>query len=167
MYPLLYSNHIFCFNIYVFSLLASLIPSVTYMEYASSVIRLPPRKIHKSFHKMLCNINYLLFAFANIWVLLLCLSKFQNFFVKYIVSYFWEVYYNIFDGCTIKTAYQDSFFRSSPRSISTHKLNMLPHLHFEPINHVVFVGSYSIWMGNLILRLASCLDAFSTYPFRT
>ena len=167
MYPLLYSNHIFCFNIYVFSLLASLIPSVTYMEYASSVIRLPPRKIHKSFHKMLCNINYLLFAFANNWVLLLCLSKFQNFFAKCIVTYFWKVYYNIFDGCTIKTAYQDSFFRSSPRSISTHKLNMLPHLHFEPINHVVFVGSYSIWMGNLILRLASCLDAFSTYPFRT
>ena len=58
-------------------------------------------------------------------------------------------------------------FWSSPRSISTHKLHALLHLHLEPINHVVFMGSYSLRMGNLILRVASCLDAFSTYPFRT
>ena len=58
-------------------------------------------------------------------------------------------------------------FWSSPRSISTHKLHALLHFHLEPINHVVFMGSYSLRMGNLILRVASCLDAFSTYPFRT
>jgi hypothetical protein len=64
----------------------------------------------------------------------------------------------------IKVSY---FVRSSPRPISTHKLNTLLHLHFEPINQVVFLGSYTLRLGNLILRLASCLDAFSTYPFRT
>ena len=79
------------------------------------------------------------------------------------------------DGCTIKTACQFKLrffflpgkFWSSPRSISTHKLHTLLHLHLEPINHVVFMGSYSLRMGNLILRVTSCLDAFSTYPFRT
>ena len=33
-------------------------------------------------------------------------------------------------------------FWSSPRSISTLKLNALLHLHLEPINQVVFLGSY-------------------------
>ena len=32
---------------------------------------------------------------------------------------------------------------SSPRSISTAKLNMLPCLHTQPINLVVYKGSYS------------------------
>src|SRR5690606_17611420 len=58
--------------------------------------------------------------------------------------------------------------RSSPRPISTGQLNTLPRLHFQPINPVVFRGSYSHeGMGKLILELASRLDAFSAYPFRT
>ena len=57
---------------------------------------------------------------------------------------------------------------SSPRPISTAKLNMSPYLHTQPINHIVFVGSYLInSVGYLILRLASRLDAFSVYPIRT
>ena len=57
---------------------------------------------------------------------------------------------------------------SSPRPISTAKLNASRHLHTQPINLVVFKGSYSInSMGYLILEPASRLDAFSVYPFRT
>ena len=56
---------------------------------------------------------------------------------------------------------------SSPRSISIAQLNMLPCLHLRPINHVVYMGPYSLRMGYLILRWASRLDAFSVYPFRT
>ena len=56
---------------------------------------------------------------------------------------------------------------SSPRPISTAKLNASRHLHTQPINLVVFKGSYFFRMGNLILRGASRLDAFSVYPFRT
>ena len=33
-------------------------------------------------------------------------------------------------------------FRSSPRPISIGQLNVLPHLHLRPINHIVYVGSY-------------------------
>ena len=58
--------------------------------------------------------------------------------------------------------------RSSPRPISTRKLNTSPYLHFEPINPVVFRGSYLFkTVGYLILRTASRLDAFSVYPIRT
>src|SRR5215211_6346507 len=57
---------------------------------------------------------------------------------------------------------------SSPRSISTTRLNASPHLHLWPINLVVYQESYSLMgMGDLILRRASRLDAFSGYPFRT
>ena len=57
---------------------------------------------------------------------------------------------------------------SSPRPISTGQLNTLPRLHSQPINPVVFRGSYSLkGMGKLILESASRLDAFSAYPFRT
>ena len=55
----------------------------------------------------------------------------------------------------------------SPRPISISQLNALPHLHTWPINLIVYKGSYSFLMGNLILRLASHLDAFSAYPSRT
>ena len=41
---------------------------------------------------------------------------------------------------------------SSPRPISTAKLNASRHLHTQPINLVVFKGSYSFLMGNLILE---------------
>ena len=58
--------------------------------------------------------------------------------------------------------------RSSPRPISTSKLNTSLHLHFKPIYLIVFKGSYSFKkMAYLILRPASRLDAFSVYPFRT
>ncbi len=59
-------------------------------------------------------------------------------------------------------------FWLSPRSISIRQLHVSPHFHLEPIYLIIFQGSYSLKvMGNLILRGASCLDAFSTYPFRT
>ena len=57
---------------------------------------------------------------------------------------------------------------SSPRPISTAKLNTSRHLHLQPINLVVFKGSYLVnLVGYLISGAASCLDAFSVYPFRT
>ncbi len=56
-------------------------------------------------------------------------------------------------------------FRISPRPISTRQLHALPRFHPEPINLVFFQGSYEL--GNLILRRASRLDAFSAYPSRT
>ena len=56
----------------------------------------------------------------------------------------------------------------NPRSISTGQLNMSPCFHLQPINLIVFKGSYlHKVMGNLILELASRLDAFSGYPFPT
>ena len=57
---------------------------------------------------------------------------------------------------------------SSPRPISTGRLSTLLRLHRRPINLVVYQGSYSLkGMGELILRPASRLDAFSGYPIRT
>ena len=57
---------------------------------------------------------------------------------------------------------------SSPRPISTAKLNMSPCVHTQPINLVVYKGSYSHKaMGYLILESVSRLDAFSVYPIRT
>ena len=58
-------------------------------------------------------------------------------------------------------------FRSSPRAISTGQLNVLPHLHFRPIDDVVFISSYSFRMGDLILGGVSRLDAFSVYLVQT
>ena len=49
------------------------------------------------------------------------------------------------------------------RAISTGQLSVSPHLHFRPIDVVVFHGP----QGDLVLRGASRLDAFSGYPFRT
>ncbi|MCZ1266509.1 hypothetical protein EIH79_17390 [Paenibacillus tundrae] len=62
--------------------------------------------------------------------------------------------------CDLKLAYW-----ISPRPISTGQLHALLHFHPQPIYLVVFKGSYIL--GNLILRGASRLDAFSAYPFRT
>ena len=56
---------------------------------------------------------------------------------------------------------------SSPRPISTGQLNVLPRLHFRPINVVVYHGPYQVNpVGEFILEEASRLDAFSGYPFR-
>ena len=53
--------------------------------------------------------------------------------------------------------------RESFRVISTARLRTLPPVHLPPIYVVVCNDP----KGDLILRLASCLDAFSTYPYPT
>ena len=59
-------------------------------------------------------------------------------------------------------------FKSRPRAISTGALNALLRLHVPPIKVVVSDRPYSLeGMGELILRSASRLDAFSGYPVRT
>ena len=55
--------------------------------------------------------------------------------------------------------------RSSPRPISSSQLHALLHFHLCPIYLVVFKGSSILRSGDLILRGASRLDAFSVYPF--
>ena len=61
-----------------------------------------------------------------------------------------------------------TFYGQASRSISTGQLNALLHLHTRPINVVVSNGpSGDHSQGDLILRGASRLDAFSGYPFRT
>ena len=58
--------------------------------------------------------------------------------------------------------------RSSPRLISTGRLNALPRLHPRPINLVICKVSYQVNpVGDLILGPVSRLDAFSVYPVRT
>jgi hypothetical protein len=58
--------------------------------------------------------------------------------------------------------------RESPRPIRIRQLNTLLCLHPGPIYLVICKGSYfHEGMGNLILRGASRLDAFSAYPGRT
>src|SRR3954470_13495509 len=57
---------------------------------------------------------------------------------------------------------------SSYRPISTGQLHALLHFHIRPINPVVWLGaSRGEPHGNLILKRASRLDAFSGYHFRT
>jgi hypothetical protein len=57
---------------------------------------------------------------------------------------------------------------SSPRPISTGRLNTSPCLHLRPIYLVVCEGPYPVDpVGDLILGRASRLDAFSAYPCRT
>ena len=68
----------------------------------------------------------------------------------------------------LPVAMEIATFRTSPRTISTGQLNMLPCVHLPPINLVVYKGPYLLKaVGNLILRSASRLDAFSVYLFRT
>ena len=56
----------------------------------------------------------------------------------------------------------------SYRLISTGQLHTLRCFHIRPINPVVYWGPYQVNpVGNLILKQASRLDAFSGYPFRT
>ena len=55
-----------------------------------------------------------------------------------------------------------------PSTVSTAQLHPSPDFHMRPIKQVVSLRSYSVDpMGNLILRRASHLDAFSAYPDRT
>ena len=60
-------------------------------------------------------------------------------------------------------------YGQASREISTGQLNTLPHLHCQPINQIISLVSsvFSKNKGYLILRGASRLDAFSSYPFRT
>ena len=56
---------------------------------------------------------------------------------------------------------------SSPRPISTGRLNTSPCVHLRPINLVVYQGPYPVNpVGDLISRRVSRLDAFSAYLFR-
>ena len=58
---------------------------------------------------------------------------------------------------------------SSPRPISTARLNPLRDLHLRPIKQVVYLWPYSFRgrMGDLVLGRASRLYAFSAYPHQT
>ena len=53
--------------------------------------------------------------------------------------------------------------QESPRVISTARLSVSPRLHLPPIDVVVFNDP----QGDLILWLASRLDALSAYPYQT
>ena len=56
---------------------------------------------------------------------------------------------------------------SSPRPISTGRLNTLPCVHLRPIYLVVYQGPYPVNpVGELVSRRVSRLDAFSAYLFR-
>ena len=93
--------------------------------------------------------------------------------VRDVTRYFPLAIAAVFSNESLKNKHQcpDIFFcptlislRSSPRPISIGQLNAFLHLHSRPINLVVFKGSYSIFlMADLILGLASHLDAFSAY----
>ncbi len=56
-----------------------------------------------------------------------------------------------------------SRFPNRNRAISTPRLNALLRVHLVPINVIISHGP----QRRLILELASHLDAFSAYPFRT
>ena len=72
-------------------------------------------------------------------------------------------------SCTLKT--EQGFLPKltyKTSIISTAQLKTLQPVHLPPIYLVVFQGSYwLIAMGDLILRRASHLDAFSGYPCQT
>ena len=57
--------------------------------------------------------------------------------------------------------------REAPSALSTASLRLLPAFHGRPIHQVISLGPYSLRMGDLILRWASHLDAFSAYPHGT
>ena len=55
-----------------------------------------------------------------------------------------------------------------PSTISTAQLHPSRGFHMPPIEQIVSLRSYPVNpVGNLILRRASHLDAFSAYPNRT
>src|SRR5947207_14714007 len=57
--------------------------------------------------------------------------------------------------------------RSSPRPISTGRLNTSPCLHLRPINLVVYQGPYPVnTVGGLISKRDSGLDPFSAQLLR-
>ena len=48
----------------------------------------------------------------------------------------------------------------NPRSISTSQLNMLPCFHLQPINQIVFLGSYFLKNGKTHLEVGFPLRCF-------
>src|SRR6188508_2506287 len=57
---------------------------------------------------------------------------------------------------------------AKPSTISTAQLHWSPSVHLPPIKQIISLWSYPVDpVGNLILRRASHLDAFSAYPNRT
>ena len=60
-------------------------------------------------------------------------------------------------------------YGQASRPISNARLNASPRLHLHPIDRIVSPGSSggTCPRGDLVLRWASRLDAFSGYPFRT
>src|SRR5690606_17196742 len=63
---------------------------------------------------------------------------------------------------------QNRIVCQATRPISTGQLHTLPRFHTRPINPIVYRGPYTHkGVGELILRKASRLDAFSGYPDRT
>ena len=62
----------------------------------------------------------------------------------------------------------DKFYGQAERAISSSKLHPLLDFHICPIRLVIFqCPSYPFGLGDLILRKASHLYAFSAYPDRT
>ncbi len=80
-------------------------------------------------------------------------------------------YRNICLPCLSHTAPRTirALYGQASRAISTGQLNASLHFHIPPINVVVFNGPSGIFkiQGDLILREASRLDAFSGYPVHT
>ena len=71
-----------------------------------------------------------------------------------------------FENCLVGN--RSHCYRSSPRPISTARLQTLLPFYLRPINLVIYEGSYLVDpVGELIFRWASNLDAFSFYPLRT
>ena len=67
---------------------------------------------------------------------------------------------NWIKGKKKETVHQRDHERSSPRPISTAKLNASRHLHTQPINLVVFKGSYSLYDGISNLGVGFTLRCF-------
>src|SRR5699024_1330041 len=61
-------------------------------------------------------------------------------------------------------SFQTVILRSSFRPISSSQLHTSLYFHPCPIYLIVFKGSLTFLLGDLILRGASRLDAFSVYP---
>ena len=70
-------------------------------------------------------------------------------------------------GKFIEIGWKDFFEKQDARAISTGQLSTSPRLHLQPIDRVVYPGPSALSRGELILRQASRLDAFSGYPFHT
>jgi hypothetical protein len=82
---------------------------------------------------------------------------------SYAIESWWIVTRGQFLRCNILRTCVTKVKVVKHSSFSTGQLRLLPTLHSQPINLVVFQGTHR----NLILGLASRLDAFSAYPNRT